>query len=424
MSDAAARAARFNRECDCTVANVPAVQQRIDVALGDAGVGRSIVESHPHLFSGTPVFLARTHAMQMQRVIAAIGAVTTLPAYLEEVLGRAPAIARVAPRHQGVFFGFDFHISGHGPKLIEINTNAGGPLLNIEMRRDQQACCETAAGGLRDEPSAESLEATVFAMFMCEWRLARNAGTPKTIAIVDDSPRAQFLFPEFLLIQKLFAARGIRALIVDANELGIEAGALTAQGQRIDLVYNRSTDFYLAEPAHAALAEAYLRDAAVITPHPHAHALFANKHNLVTLSDADSLRTMGAAPADIEVLMESVPASRPVFGRESLPWEERKQWFFKPASGFGSRGAYRGDKITRRVFDEVMRGDYIAQRISPPSERWRAASQQSFKLDVRSYVYDGNSQLLAARLYQGQTTNFRSAGGGFAPVYLLGDAPH
>ena len=38
------------------------------------------------------------------------------------------------------------------------------------------------------------------------------------------------------------------------------------------------------------------------------------------------------------------------------------------------------------------------------------------KVDVRNYVYAGQVQLLAARLYQGQTTNFRTAGGGFAPV--------
>ena len=40
------------------------------------------------------------------------------------------------------------------------------------------------------------------------------------------------------------------------------------------------------------------------------------------------------------------------------------------------------------------------------------------KVDVRNYVYDGNVQLLAARLYQGQTTNMRTAGGGFAPVFM------
>ncbi len=39
------------------------------------------------------------------------------------------------------------------------------------------------------------------------------------------------------------------------------------------------------------------------------------------------------------------------------------------------------------------------------------------KVDVRNYAYDATVQLQAARLYQGQTTNFRTPGGGFAPVF-------
>jgi hypothetical protein len=38
------------------------------------------------------------------------------------------------------------------------------------------------------------------------------------------------------------------------------------------------------------------------------------------------------------------------------------------------------------------------------------------KMDVRLYTYGGEVLLAAARLYQGQTTNFRTPGGGFAPV--------
>ncbi|HEU4778373.1 MAG TPA: hypothetical protein VFS58_00680, partial [Steroidobacteraceae bacterium] len=369
MTDSVARAARFNRDCDCMGADVPALQQRLDATLADGAVTDSIVASHPHLFSGTPVFLAREHSRQMQRVIASVGAVAALPAYREEVLGRAPAIARPAPRCHGVFFGFDFHIAADGPKLIEINSNAGGALLNIEMRRAQQACCEPAAAYLRDEPGAESLQGMVVDMFLREWRLARGGLPLRTIAIVDDAPEKQYLYPEFRLIQKLFAAHGLRALIVDAKDLVVEGDALLAEGEPIDLVYNRSTDFYFTDPAHAALACAYGRDLAVITPHPHAHALFSNKLNLVLLSDAASLQAMGAAAADIEVLGDAVPSTRRVGSPEALEWADRKQWFFKPAAGFGSRGTYRGDKITRRAFDEVMRGDYIAQRIAPPSER-------------------------------------------------------
>ncbi len=46
---------------------------------------------------------------------------------------------------------------------------------------------------------------------------------------------------------------------------------------------------------------------------------------------------------------------------------------------------------------------------------------QWLKFDLRSYVYNSRVQWTAARVYQGQTTNFRTPGGGFAPVYSLGD---
>jgi hypothetical protein len=46
-------------------------------------------------------------------------------------------------------------------------------------------------------------------------------------------------------------------------------------------------------------------------------------------------------------------------------------------------------------------------------------TETDLKLDVRAYVYAGNIQLIAARLYSGQTTNFRTLGGGFAPVFVV-----
>jgi glutathione synthase/RimK-type ligase-like ATP-grasp enzyme len=408
MSDSAVRADILNRECECVGTDVPALQRRLDIG-----------ETHPHLFADVPVFLAAGHARQMQRVISAVDTVTRLPAFREQVLAGAPVIARKAPASRGVFFGFDFHIAPDGVKLIEINTNAGGALLNVEMLRTQQICCAPAGDYLRSAPSAEMHESTIVDMFMREWRSSRSHLALRTIAIVDDAPREQYLFPEFLLFQKLFEARGIRTLIVDARDLAVDEDSLTYQGERIDLVYNRSTDFYFAAASHAALAEAYARDLAVITPHPHAHALYSDKKNLVLLSDGATLRKMGATETVAELLASAIPRTLLVAGPEQRWWDERKQWFFKPAHGFGSRGTYRGDKITRRAHRDVMDGNYIAQQLAPPSERHRKGGLGSFKLDVRSYVYEGVQQLLAVRLYQGQTTNFRSAGGGFAPVYIV-----
>ena len=102
-------------------------------------------------------------------------------------------------------------------------------------------------------------------------------------------------------------------------------------------------------------------------------------------------------------------------------WTERKQWFFKPANSYGSKGAYRGDKLTRRVFDEIMHSDYVAQKLAAPGEIKLNVdgAETALKYDVRCYVYDGQVQLMAARLYQGQTTNFRTPGGGFAIVRVV-----
>ncbi len=44
--------------------------------------------------------------------------------------------------------------------------------------------------------------------------------------------------------------------------------------------------------------------------------------------------------------------------------------------------------------------------------------EQLMKADIRCLVYVRRIQLVSARLYQGQTTNFRTPGGGFAPVFV------
>jgi hypothetical protein len=375
-------------------------------------------------YSTAPVFVSAAHRRQMEEVIAAIHRVVALPAWQEAVLAEAPPIARLLQQVHGVFAGFDFHAGADGPKLIEINTNAGGAMLNAMAEWRHPDCCNEDNPELRVPASRAQLEATFIAMFRNEWRLARGDRALNTIAIVDDQPEQQFLHPEFKLFEALFRSQGIDACIADAADLEFANGQLRARDRVIDLVYNRVTDFYFDSAAHAPLREAYLNDAAVITPHPRAHALFADKRNLVRLTDAAFLRSVGASEPDIETLRAGIPLTREVAGCPDAWWKDRKGWFFKPSAGFASRGAYRGDKITRRAFGEVMQGDYVAQRLAPPGERLRrvAGDDQHFKVDLRCYVYDGATQLLAARLYQGQTTNFRTAGGGFAPVIELRDA--
>jgi hypothetical protein len=365
----------------------------------------------------------------MARLVAAVERVVAMPAYREHVLGWAPAIARHATPAPGVFLGYDFHLGQSGPQLIEINTNAGGGLLNALLARAQKACCDDVEALLPGDLGGDTAEHLFLEMFRAEWRaFAQKVGagdTVKRIAIVDEAPQTQYLYPEFVLFRRLFEHAGIEAVICDPQELDFRDGALWYGGHggaRIDIVYNRLTDFALEAPANTALRAAYLADAALITPHPQAHALYADKRNLVLLSDDALLAEWGVDAETRATLAAKIPRTELVLPENADDlWARRKQLFFKPAAGYGSKAAYRGDKITKRVFDEVLAGCYIAQALVPPSSRTLKLGEApvELKLDLRNYVYNGHVQLIAARLWQGQTTNFRTPGGGFAPVLTV-----
>lgn len=313
--------------------------------------------------------------------------------------------------------GYDFHLGKDGPRLIEINTNAGGAFLNGVLARAQYRCC---GGAMSDSGSADFDRAAV-SQFESEWRAQRGDGRPERIAIVDQQPQEQYLYPEFRLAQQVLQRAGIDALILSPEELHYDDGVLYGNDQRIDLVYNRLVDFGLEAPENAALRTAWLEGGAVITPNPRTHALFADKRNLAVMSDHATLLDWGLSPEDAERLRDGIPRTLQVNANngEQL-WQQRKQWFFKPVAGHGSKGVYKGSKLTKSTFARILESDYIAQAFVPPSERLVMVNEERemLKVDVRLYTYRGDLLLAAARLYRGQTTNFRTPGGGFAPILL------
>ncbi|HYD58227.1 MAG TPA: hypothetical protein VEB41_15095 [Burkholderiales bacterium] len=397
----------FNQDCFCVSLDKEALRRGIESDPAARGLGGLIAERCPHLFAALPVFVSRRHVDGMAKVIRAVEEVAALPAYREAALAWAPQIARHDPGTASVFMGYDFHLGADGPRLIEINTNAGGALLNTVLARAQRACCDEVASLESGPVPPAELERRFVAMFDSEWRAAGRSGRPARVLIVDEDPEGQFLYPEFLLFAQLFRRHGIEAVVGSPRELAFRAG---------DLVYNRLTDFYLEAPGNAALRAAYLAGSVVLTPHPRAHALYANKRNLGLLTDAERLREWGVAEATRDVLLRGIARTvRVTPDRADALWAARRQLFFKPAAGYGSKAAYRGEKLTRRVWAEILQGDHVAQELVVPSER-RLGPGSSLKVDIRNYVYGGEVQLIAARLYQGQTTNFRTERGGFAPI--------
>lgn len=417
-AEAATRAGRLNAGCFCRTLDEAALLAALRANLGD--LAAPMLEARPHLFSRTPVFVSAGEVAELRAVVAAIEAVVRNPAYQRAALAWAPPIAARDFGPRGVLMGYDFHLTTQGARLIEVNTNAGGAFLNALAGQAQRVCCADVGIGLAPG-EADGFAQAARAMFIREWSLQGRTGAPRRIAIVDDAPAEQHLHPEFLIAQRVLAADGAKVLILDPAELSHRDGALSAKGAPIDLVYNRLVDFAFDEPRHAELRSAYLDGAAVVTPNPHLHALYADKRNLILLSDLPRLASWGVGAATLEAL-KAVPRTIGVTpeNAEDL-WRERKRWFFKPTRGHASKGVYRGEKLTTRVWAEILAADYVAQAYSPPSERQIAIDgrPQTRKLDVRLYTYDGEVLLSAARLYQGQATNLRTPGGGFAPLFVV-----
>lgn len=411
------RAAQLNRECQC----VSLDRQQLRLALSKQTDGdvlfQMICEDRPHLIADQAVFVAEACIQKQRDIIAAIERVIALPAFQERVLAYAPESAQYDPKASGVFLGYDFHLSTEGSRLIEINSNAGGALINLTLTRAYNAC-DTCPG----KPAAvlaKDSEHAIIAMFENEWRLAGNARPLSSIAIVDETPQQQYMLPEFLLFRNLFAEHGIEAVICDPGELEFHSQRLWHGSTAIDLVYNRLTDFALQDTTNRALHDAYLAGSALVTPHPRNHALYADKRNLAVLTDPSALKDLGVDADTMALLLQGIAPTEIVYAENADDlWQRRRQLFFKPAKGYGSKATYRGDKLTKRVFAEILQADYVAQTLVAPSERQLQVDNQAvdLKLDLRHYVYQGQTQITCARLYQGQTTNFRTPGGGFAQV--------
>lgn len=410
----------LNKDCFCITLDRPALHAAL---LRDSGntLTQALIDARPNLFSNAPMFLASDLLRQMQATVQAIEAVARLPQYQARIAAQSPTIAQHRFGPLGVFMGYDFHLSAHGPRLIEINTNAGGAFLNAVLANAQRACCVEMEACMTLQRDAEAFDTAFWNMFLNEWHLAGRTGTPTRVAIVDDKPEEQYLYPEFQLARDFFARQGVDAVIVDAAALDYDGKSLRADGQPVDLVYNRLVDFALDEAAHAALRQAALDNAVVLTPHPGVHALFADKRNLILLSDRELLASWGVDDAALAALGNVLKTEVVTPEKAESLWARRKHLFFKPAAGYGGKAVYRGDKLTRSTWEEIVKGGCVAQEFAPPSERMIefAGSKEARKADIRLYTYAGHTLLTAARLYQGQTTNFRTPGGGFAPVFSV-----
>jgi hypothetical protein len=314
----------------------------------------------------------------------------------------------------GILSCYDFHLDGDIPKLIEINTNAGGFFLNYELLKSSTICCSHTKG-----QSIENLEEKIISMFRNEFKKTTNKEL-KTVAIIDENPETQFLYPDMVICKNILEKNGIKAFVVDSKDLQIVGAAAQYNGTPIDLVYNRLTDFYFKNEENKKFLPLLGSKTTVISPNSNDYTLFADKANLLHLQNVDIYKDV-LSQNEMDTLKKSLLETILVTkDKEGYLWENRKKYFFKPINGFGGRGAYNGKGLTKKVWGYISINSYIAQETVPANTKNKLieGKEESFKFDIRAYTYAGTILLLGARVYQGQTTNFRTLGGGFGSVFI------
>jgi hypothetical protein len=364
--------------------------------------------------SDLTVHLPRRDLRAMILAVRTLYRLGRLPAYRKAVLPRLPEVARFDPGPAAVMMGYDFHLTEDGPRLIEVNTNAGGALLSLLAQHADEA---SALAGLNNK-----FKAAFLGPFAEEIR-AFSGGRrtrPQRIAILDENPSQQFLYREMQVFADLFRAWGVDADVVDPCRLQAGADGVWLDNRPVDMIYNRHCDFYLEEDAMTGIRAAYLAGSVCLSPNPFAYGLLGDKRRMVLWSDPQALGALGVAEEDAALLLHLVPKSRLLATEKAdILWQERRALVFKPVDRFGSRGVLVGEKISRKRFEQLDPATTLAQQLVPPSLTHGTDDDPPMKTDLRLFVYRDRILGIGARLYRGQVTNLRTEKGGFARVRVV-----
>lgn len=291
------------------------------------------------------------------------------------------------PNNEAVCTSYDFHWTADGElKLIEINTNSAFLALGTEL----YSFHKTEHSFKVDD---------IVKMFSYEAKLSGR--DLKNLTILDEEPQNQRLYIEFLLYQKMMEQHGIKTSIKDISDIQAHENS--------DLIYNRYTDFYLKDPVKSkTIYDLYKAGKINLSPNPYEYFLLADKQRMIDWQQQTDLPVPKSLLKTYDLGMAE---------REEI-WAQRKKLFFKPKNSFGSKQAYKGAAVSHKTFDDFYGPSMLAQEYAQPAEIDVQVGTETLKMkyDLRCYAYQGKLQIVIARLYQGQTTNLKTTGGGFTIV--------
>lgn len=391
---------------------------------------QSVIQTHPdlktealdqliseNLICAHPVRLPKIVKDQADDLVAKLYEIRTLqqkPQFLQSLFNKGQL---VDPGHASVCMSYDVHWStaSNKLKLIEINTNASFLFLSYHLYKSHGVDLERIKNLpeiiKRSFENEKLLWSKASEKILGASNLSANQKDTqiKKIAIVDANPKEQKLFIEFLIANSFFKSWGWDSEICDVKDLT----------EKFDFIYNRTTDFYFTQDESATLCKIWKDHNGCVSPQPAEYFYLADKQRMIEWFQPEWQVVLANHPLLVQALHDYVP---PCLSMDSMDleqiWTARKKYFFKPKNAFGSKQAYSGDSISRKMIQSLDLSLFIAQEKipAPEVEIETPEGPKKFKYDLRILAYQDKVQNIVARLYQGQVTNLSSNYGGFAPI--------
>lgn len=359
-----------------------------------------------NLISPFKVSVGQKTLSHIQEFIRSVFKMRESSEYLQHYSSELTSAGLIDPGNKSMMMSYDFHVDDQGvPKLIEINTNASFLLLGLELYE--------ALNQPKPLPSFGS--AQISEMLHTELKL-QNKDTQRNprIAIIDETPSSQRLFIEFIVANEMFKSLGFDSSICDYREI--------SASNPPDLIYNRYTDFFLSDSSSRDLRKIYQEKLAVVSPNPFEYFLLADKQRMIDWHQPHFMEKMALTEDEKNLILQITPQAQDLTA-ETAPgiWSQKKKYFLKPKNSFGSKQSYRGGSISSKIFETLIDQNTIAQEFIPAPEnlfKTDHGEEVKLKYDLRCYAYQGDLQLIVARLYQGQVTNLQTLHGGFATIEI------
>ena len=256
-----------------------------------------------------------------------------------------------------------------------------------------------------------------------------GTAAPPQIAIVDF--RGVPTWSEFELLRDAFTAAGVPTLVADPRDLVFDGRTLTANGQRIDLVYRRVLiNDIVAHPDECRALVAAYRARAVCVANSLRCKIAHKKAFFAVLTDERYAPLFSRDEQD--VIAAHVPWTRVVReqGAEDIR-RRRDQLVLKPNDEYGGTGVTLGwettdaawDAAIERALAESDRGWVAQERIDVRREIFPvcgdgAIADRDMLVDFAPYVFRGRVSGFLTRLSATGLANVTS-GGGQVPAFVV-----